>query len=486
MVTLPLSRGTFKLGRVICMLMGVLGTGFGVRADLIDDTVTTLMAKRHIPGLSVAIVQDGAIVRVQAYGVIDLESKQPAATSTLFQAGSVSKPVAALGALALVEAGKISLDTDVNGFLKTWQVPENEFTEVNKVTLRRLLSHSAGITVHGFPGYAIDAQIPSLIQVFNGEKPANTAAIRVDVAPGLKWRYSGGGYLVMQQMVLDVTGQPFPEFMRKTILEPFGMLASTYEQPLPAANAALAATGYYNAKKAVPGRWHVYPELTAAGLWTTPSDLARFVIGIQDAWTGHGAKVISQTTVQEMLTRQKGNWGLGLQITGQGKTQFFSHGGRNEGFDTNLVGYFETGQGAVIMINANDNSKTLTKIFEAIAEVYHWPEYPRTTPAKAIEDKEPAVTAQIKKIFEDAQQGKCDVDLYTPELGKLLGQALAGDMQEQIKNFGMLSLIELTERKDQGISRIYNYRLVFAHDTIAVHCAYNFDGKIAGLFFQPE
>jgi CubicO group peptidase (beta-lactamase class C family) len=143
--------------------MGLLGTGYWVRADLIDDTVTTLMAKRHIPGLSLAIVQDGAIVRAQAYGVIDLESKQPVATSTLFQAGSVSKPVAALGALALVEAGKISLDADVNGFLKTWQVPENEFTGVNKVTLRRLLSHSAGITVHGFPGYAVDAQMPSLV-----------------------------------------------------------------------------------------------------------------------------------------------------------------------------------------------------------------------------------------------------------------------------------------------------------------------------------
>jgi CubicO group peptidase (beta-lactamase class C family) len=483
---LLLARGTFKLGRSICLLVGLLGTGVLVRADLIDDSVATLMAKRHIPGLSLAIVQDGKIVRTQTYGVMDLESKQPVTTGTLFQAGSVSKPVAALGALALIEAGKISLDADVNGVLKTWQVPENKFTEENKVTLRRLLSHSAGITVHGFPGYAVDAPMPSLVQVLKGEKPTNTAAILVDEAPGLKWRYSGGGYLVMQQVVLDVTGQPFPEFMRKTVLEPFGMLASTYEQPLPSANAALAATGYYNAKEAVPGHWHVYPELTAAGLWTTPTDLARFVIGIQDAWAGHGAKVISQTTAREMLTRQKANWGLGLQISGEGKTQFFGHGGRNEGFDTNLVGYFETGQGAVIMINANDNSKTLAKIFEAISEVYHWPEYPRTKPAKAIEDKEPPVTAQIKKIFEDAQQGKCDVDLYTPELGKLIAQALAGDTQEEIKNFGTLSSIELTEHKDQGTSRIYNYRLIFEHDTIEVHCAYNFEGKIAGLFFQPE
>lgn len=486
MTSLLLLRGTFRLGRSVCLLMGVLGTGFWVRADSIDDTVTTLMAKRHIPGLSLAIVQDGKIVRAQAYGVIDLESQKPVATGTLFQAGSVSKPVAALGALALVEAGKLSFDSDVNGVLKTWQVPENEFTRANKVTLRRLLSHSAGTTVHGFPGYAVDAQRPSLVQVLNGEKPANTAAIRVDVVPGTQWRYSGGGYVVVQQMVLDVTGQPFPEFMRKTVLEPFGMLASTYDQPLSAAEATLTATGYYNAKKAVPGRWHVYPEMTAAGLWTTPSDLARFVIGIQDAWAGRGTKVISQTTAREMLTRGQGNWGLGLQISGQGKTQFFGHGGRNDGFDTNLVGYFETGQGAVVMINANDNSKTLTKIFEAIAGVYHWPEFPITKPAKAIEDREPAVTAQIKKIFEDAAQGKYDVDLYTPQLGKLLEKAFAGDAQEQIKSFGTLRSIELTERKDQAGSRSYNYRLVFEHETVEVRCAYDVEGKITALFFQPE
>jgi CubicO group peptidase (beta-lactamase class C family) len=444
------------------------------------------MAKRHIPGLSLAIVQDGKIVRSQAYGVIDLESNKPVITCTLFQAGSVSKPVSTLGALALVEAGKLSLDAEVNSGLKTWHLPENEFTRENKVTLRRLLSHSAGLTVHGFRGYEVGAPLPSLVQVLDGERPANNPAIRVDSAPRSKWRYSGGGYIVMQQMVLDATGQSFPEFMRKTVLEPFAMLASSYEQPPSAADANLTASGYYNAKKVVSGRWHVYPEMTAAGLWTTSSDLARYVIGVQDAWAGRETKVISQTMAREMLTRQMGNWGLGVQISGQGKTQFFSHGGRNEGFDTNMVGYFETGQGAVVMINTNDNSKALVKIFEAIAEVYHWPEYPRTKPAKAIEDKEPAVTAQMKKIFEDAQQGKCDVDLYTPELGKLLVQSLAGDAQEQIKGFGTLSSIELTERKDQEGRRSYNYRLVFEHETVLVRCAYNVEGKIAGLFFQPE
>lgn len=479
--------GMVRLGRSIGFLLAVLATSWSVRADLVDDTVVALMAKRQIPGLSLAIVQDGKIVRAQAYGVLDLENKKPVTTETLFQAGSVSKPVAALGALALVDAGKLSLDADVNGFLKTWQVPENEFTKEQKVTLRRLLSHGAGLTVHGFRGYAVEAPKPSLVQVLNGEAPANSAAIRVDQVPGTKWRYAGGGYTVMQQAVIDVTRQPFPEFMRKTVLESLGMSASTFEQPLPEATAVRAATGYYNAKKVVPGRWHVYPEMAAAGLWTTPSDLARYVIGVQDAWAGRGAKVISQATAREMLTRQTGNSGLGLAIAGgKDKALTFSHGGRNEGFDSNLVGYFETGQGAVVMINTNDNAKTLVKIFEAIAEAYHWPDFPRSKPAKAIEDKEPAVTAQVKKIFEDAQQGRYEVELYTPELGKLVVQAMAGEAQEQLKSFGAFKLIELTERKEQGGYRRYQYRLVFEKETVLVNCAFNGEGKMAMLNFLPE
>jgi CubicO group peptidase (beta-lactamase class C family) len=480
-------RGMSWFGRSVGLLLVVVSTSWSVRADMVDDTVTALMAERQIPGLSLAIVQGGKIVREQAYGVVDLESLKPVTTETLFQAGSVSKPVAALGALALVEAGKLSLDADVNGFLKTWHVPENQFTKEQKVTLRRLLSHGAGVTVHGFHGYAVGEPKPNLVQVLNGEAPANSSPIRVNQVPGTKWRYAGGGYTVMQQAMIDVTGQPFPEFMRKTVLEPLGMSASTYAQPLPEADAARTATGYYNAKKAVPGRWHVYPELAAAGLWTTPSDLARYVIGVQDAWAGRGAKVISQVTAREMLTRQMGNSGLGLVIAGgKGKAMMFSHGGRNEGFDTNLVGYFETGQGAVVMINTNDNTRSLVKIFEAIAEVYQWPDYPKSKRLTAIEDKEPAVTAQVKKIFEDAQQGKFEVELYTPKLGKLVVEAMTGEAQERLKSFGAIKTIELTERKEEGGNRRYQHRLVFEKETVMVNCAYNAEGKIAGLNFLPE
>ena len=286
-------------------LLAFVVVALTARADPIDDTVAALMAKRKIHGLSLAVIQDGAIVKAQGYGFIDGSGKTPVTTDTLFQAGSISKPVSALGMLALVEKERLSLDADVNGVLKTWKVPENDLTKTERVTLRRLLSHSAGLTVHGFPGYAVGTTVPTLVQVLDGNKPANTAAIRVDLLPGSKWRYSGGGYTVAQQLVIDVAGQSFPAFMHATVLKPLGMTASTFEQPLPAEKAALTATGHLpTGARPVPGRWHIYPEMAAAGLWTTPSDLARFAIAVQDAVAARATPVISTKLTREMLTKQ--------------------------------------------------------------------------------------------------------------------------------------------------------------------------------------
>ncbi|MEY2505600.1 MAG: hypothetical protein QOG27_1880, partial [Verrucomicrobiota bacterium] len=220
------------------------GGAIPVWADQVDDVIREQMKKRGITGLSLAIIDGGKIVREQGYGFTDKSGKTPVTNSTLFQAGSISKAVAALGALHLVDKGLLSLDEDVNEKLRTWTLPQNKFTEARKVTLRLILSHSAGITVHGFPGYAIGAPLPTLIQILNGEKPANTAAIRVDQIPGTGWRYSGGGYQVMQQMVMDMTGKPFPKFMDETVLKPLGMVSSTYSQPLPDEMAVRAAKGY--------------------------------------------------------------------------------------------------------------------------------------------------------------------------------------------------------------------------------------------------
>src|ERR1700757_4510299 len=193
-------------------------------------SLAELMKVFNVPGLSIAVIENYKIVDVKGYGVIAPGSTTPVTTKTLFQAGSISKPVAATGALYLVEHGKLSLDEDVNQKLKTWKVPENEFTKDQKVTLRRLMSHTAGLTVHGFPGYDVDQPLPTLVQILNGEKPANTAAIRVDTVPGTKVRYSGGGITIEQQLMMDVSGKPFPALMRELVLDKIGMTDSSYEQ----------------------------------------------------------------------------------------------------------------------------------------------------------------------------------------------------------------------------------------------------------------
>ncbi len=377
------------------LILSFLLVVFHAQADDLDDFIRSQMQKRGIPGLSLAIIQDGKILKAQAYGFIDKDGKVPVTTNTLFQAGSVSKSVAAMGALYLVEQNKLVLDENVNVKLKGWKVPDNEFTNDKKVTLRGILSHTTGLTVHGFPGYAVGAKIPSVVQILDGTAPANTLPVRVDFVPGSRWRYSGGGYTVMQQLMVDVTGADFPEFMKNKVLSPLGMKNSTYQQPLSPELAKLTATGHYNNRSLVEGRWHIYPEMAAAGLWTTPSDLARFAIGIQNAYAGKSGNVLSQSMTRQMLTDQKNRDGLGVFLQGDSTTLRFGHNGRDEGFDALLTASVAKGQGVVIMINANDNSHMMGRIVDFIADYYHWEGFPVKTKPAAV-----AVDSKNLKAFE--------------------------------------------------------------------------------------
>ena len=347
------------------------------RSDAVNDAVRAEMQKRRIPGLSLAIIQDGKIVKAKGYGVTEKGGDSPVTTSTLFQAGSISKPVAALGALRLVEQGKLALDEDVNARLVTWKVPENEFTKEKKVTLRGLLSHTAGPD---------GPRLPRLCRGWAGPDPragpGRCEAREHGRHPGRypprqPWRYSGGGYTVMQQMVIDVTGRPFPRFMQEAVLGPLGMEESTFEQPLPAEKAKLTATGTSPGSEPREGEMAHLPgdgggrpvddalrpgalrHRRAGGRWragpTRPCPRR---------WRGRCSRRRRITTA----------WASFLE--GSGSTLRFGHGGRDEGFDARLTAYAETGQGAAIMINANDNSRMVSRILEAIAREYHWPEYP--------------------------------------------------------------------------------------------------------------
>jgi len=327
--------------------------------------------KHHrVPGASVAVVERGRIEWARGYGERSAGGGPAVTPDTLFQAASISKPVAAMVALRLVEMGQLALDEDVNLKLRSWKVPGSDQVRTETVTLRRLLSHTAGLTVHGFPGYAAGAEVPTLRQLLDGVRPANTAPIRADIVPGSRWRYSGGGYEVMQQLVEDVTGKLFPQVARELVLGPLGMEHSTYEQPPPEWYAARAATGHRGDGGAIPGKWHTYPEMAAAGLWTTPSDLCRVILEIQKP-----GKVLKPATVRDMLTAVLGNYGLGFSLGERAGRKSFSHGGSNEGFRCGLFAYRDSGDGAVVMTNGDRGGSLAGEILSSIAAEYGWADY---------------------------------------------------------------------------------------------------------------
>ena len=330
-----------------------------------------LMDLFKVPALSIAVINNFQIVLAKGYGVVEPGSTTPVTPKTLFQAGSISKPVAATGALYLVESGKLSLDEDVNGKLKTWKVPDNEFTKAEKVTLRRLMSHTAGLTVHGFPGYDVNEPVPTLVQIFNGEKPANTPPIRVDIFPGTKLRYSGGGVTIEQQLMIDVTGKAFPALMREIVLNKIGMADSSYEQPLPSTLAALTAGGAYGDGRPVHGRWHIYPEMAAAGLWTTPTDLGKFAIEIALSKQGKSNRVLSEKMTREMLTPVMDGAGLGFFMEKDNPGQF-GHNGADEGFQALLTINADSGNGVAIMADSDNGLQVADLVLRAVAKEYAW------------------------------------------------------------------------------------------------------------------
>jgi len=338
-------------------------------------SLTNRMAYYHTPGVTIAVVNNYKIDWARGFGVKERGKQSPVTEATLFEAGSISKPIFALGVMRLVQERKLDLDKDVNEYLTSWKVPPNGAWQP-RVTLRQLLSHSAGMTVHGFPGYLRSEKLPTVLDILDGCPPANTVRIEVNIVPGTQVRYSGGGITVAQQLVVDVLGQPFPRIMRELILDPVGMKHSTYEPPLPKRWQGSAATAHPYKNRPLDGKWHVYPEMAAAGLWTTPSDLARAGIQLQLALKGDSNCVLSRDTATAMLTPGiEEEIGIGFFLSGTGRNVRFGHNGWDEGFVAEMTMYKETGNGAVIMVNSNEGNPMLYEIERAIAREYNWAGY---------------------------------------------------------------------------------------------------------------
>lgn len=338
---------------------------------LVKSNILDRMKALQVRGVSLAVIHHYKIDWAKGYGILDDDGAKPVNTETLFQAGSISKPVAVTGAMRLIELGKLALDEDVNSRLKSWKVPENQFTKTEKVTLRRTMSHSAGLTVHGFPGYAAGEPVPTVPQLLDGLKPANTAAVRVDTIPGTLGRYSGGGTTIMQLLMTDVTGKAFPDLLRELVLSNAGMRNSTYEQPVPQALRANTASGYRSNGKAVEGKYHTYPEMAAAGLWTTASDLARFAIEMGLSREGKANHILKQATVEQMMTVQKDGFGLGFALSEQNGVKRFGHNGADEGFQALLTCSYE-GDGVAILVNSDNGIRLASEIARSVSAAYGW------------------------------------------------------------------------------------------------------------------
>jgi CubicO group peptidase (beta-lactamase class C family) len=385
------TRGTEADPRIVRVENGLL-PGF-ISQDTQQMRLADRMQHYKTPAISIAVIENGRVAWSRAYGLRDVESGLVANTDTLFQAASISKPVAAMAALRLTEMNRLALDEDVNKKLASWKVPENTFTETQKVTLRRILTHRAGLSTSGFDGYKSGEPVPTVQQVLDGVKPANSAAVRVILVPQSEPRYSGGGFTVMQQMVADVTGQDFPAAMDELVLRRIGMRRSTYMQPPVGALSTNLAAGH-NDGKTISGKHHNHPELAAAGLWTTPTDLAEFAIELANAAAGKSSRasstpstpnVLSREMAQQMLTSQAGDqWGLGIVLQGKAGQERFGHSGSNAGFRCTLVAYKDGSKGAVIMTNGDGGGSLANEVMRAIAVEYQWPGYlpPRRTLAQ--------------------------------------------------------------------------------------------------------
>lgn len=335
------------------------------------------MAYYDVPGVSVAVIAEHELVGVAAYGVVDKDSKEKVSAETIFQVGSLSKPVAAYGALLLAQEGKLNTTAPVNNYLRSWLIPENHYTRERAVSTEQILSHRSGLSVSGFGGYERTQPLPNLEQILSGSPPALNEPVFVENLPGSVAKYSGGGYTVLQQVLIDLDDKTFPNLMRDRVLDPLNMTSSTFQQQLSSHLRKTAAVGHLPGGAPVEGGWHLYPEMAAAGLWSNASDMAKFLIEILKTSSGIDTDHLSKEFVDQMINPgQVGTAGLGLfrRTTYIAKNRYFEHTGWNEGFCAMLVGDSITGNGVVILINANQPD-FIDELLFGVAETFTWPEF---------------------------------------------------------------------------------------------------------------
>ncbi|MDT8717525.1 class A beta-lactamase-related serine hydrolase [Clostridium sp. 19966] len=383
-----------------------LRTEYFVKGDK-QNSIVEMMKKTHTPGISVAVIQDYQLAFSKGYGISDMEKSSPVNESTIFQAASISKPVTCMAVMKLAQDGKLDLDEDINSYLKSWKLKYDGFNEKNKVTLRNLLSHTAGINVHGFPGYNFNSKIPTLIQVLNGESPANTAKITLSMEPNTKFSYSGGGYTIVQQVLVDQLGKKFEDIMKELVLEPLKMNTSFYTNaPLDNSYIPNVTAGHNIDGGCIEGKRHVYPEMAAAGLWTTAEDLAKFVLEIQKSLKGQPNRIISKDFMQFMaIPILTGEYNMGLENQKVAQEYLLGHDGGNEGYCCSMLFHKEKGYGLILMTNSNNGYQMKLPILRSAATAFGWNNILRPDYEKS------ELSAETKNLFMGSYKLEFDISI---------------------------------------------------------------------------
>lgn len=438
--------------------------------DLSTLTIAELMTRLNVPGVSIAVIRDHRIHWAKGYGIADVATGALVDTGTMFQAASMSKPVAAMAVLRAVQDGLFTLDTDINTILTSWKLDGGEFTKDRPVTPRTLTSHTSGLgDGFGFPGYDPSDSVPTVVQFLQGSKLSNVGVLFMERPPMTLMEYSGGGVTLMQQALSDARKRPFADIMRDDVLRPLGMTRSTFEQPLPASFDQNAARGHSGQGKAMGPKWHVHPEQAAAGLWTTPSDLARFLIEVQRAAAGQSNRVLSRATVQEMLSPVGvGDYAVGFAIQKMGQGWYFAHGGSNWGFRATMMAHKVKGYGLVVMTNADQGGAVANELSRRIQRAYEWDSFAEPAPRgyrPPVERTEITVTESVLRSYVGEYQLTPQVSItITLEEGRLQAQPT-----------GQSKATLFAEAQDKFFARVANVQFTFTRAP---------SGEVSGLILH--
>lgn len=378
------------------------------------------MRAHNVPGISVAVIEDGHIIWTATWGTGGPDMDMPLTTGARFQAASISKPVTAAAFLSLAEDGIVSLDADINDYLEGWSIEASP-----PLTAREILSHTAGLTMSGFPGYEYGQAIPDLTDILNGASPANTSPVVHQPEARGTFQYSGGGYTIIQKAIEDVTGQSFADVLADRVLGPAGMTASTFVPP--AREDTSYVSGFRPDGSPVPGRWHEYPELAAAGLWTTAEDLARFGLNI----AGHattGQEVLHEASVREMLTEQVEGAGLGFRVLtaeADGETtRAFFHTGLNDGYQSNLFMFEDASHGVAVLANNTNSTAVVFELIRGVSVLYDWPAFHKPS-LWDIREMTAELVDRVTGTYRAARDGDI-LDMEVDWDGETLGYQVAG------------------------------------------------------------